>query len=423
MGHTRAFVTLAGAAVGLGCSAALAQSTSLDQTRAYAAELTADAQGRSSLLTDGAATDKSSLLHFQNGDATLDIGGQFQFRNTFNFRDAESMGDEDFTWGHEIRRMKFWFDGDLNETWSYKFQFATNRDGGGVFFEEGWADWHLNDNWTLRGGQFKVPTLREELISSKYQQFADRSLTNEIFNLDRTQGLMLIYEGDQFNLYLSVNDGSGNTSLPPSTSGINVPFESMAEADIGLTGRGEWFFAGDKSQLDDFAGWQNQDYAGALGGAIHYQTGGETGGPTADFDLYQITVDVQVEGGGWNAFAAGIWNHVEPEMGDDADTFGIVAQGGFFATPELELFGRWDIIIPDSDAAADDPFNTLSAGGTYYFIPNSHASKLTLDVQIFLDDPADTDLVAGTDGVPGIGFLGSDDSGEVAIRCQYQLLF
>jgi hypothetical protein len=409
MGHTRVLATIAGAALGLGWSGALAQSTSQEITRDYASELMADAQGRKSLAGQGQEEEARGLVFGANG-STLNIRGQLDIRTTLTSRDAGDE-DEDFTWGTELRRTKLIGEGDLNNTWSYKVQMAFDRGDGSVVLEDVWAEWKFDDNWSLFFGQFKVPTLREELISSTKQQAADRSLMNELHNLDRTQGFLLNYDSEQFDLSLTFNDG-------PMTA--NTTYDSPAESDLGVGARGRWNYSGNKKQLDDLAGWQNQAYAGGLGAAFHYSTGGSTGGPTMDQDFWQVTIDNQSEGSGWNIFAAFVWSHLEPDVGDDVDTFGIVLQGGWFIAQDTEIFARWDCFQPDSDSANDDFFNTLTAGLNYYFIPESHASKLQIDVQVFIDDPADSD---GVTPQQGIGFLPTADSGEITLRVQYQLLF
>ena len=54
-----------------------------------------------------------------------------------------------------------------------------------------------HNGWKLRFGQFKAPFMREELVSSSRQQTAERSLVNEEFNQDRSQGVELSLEQDQ----------------------------------------------------------------------------------------------------------------------------------------------------------------------------------------------------------------------------------
>jgi hypothetical protein len=227
---------------------------------------------------------------------------------------------------------------------------------------------------------------------------------------------MAIYEADKMTFMGSFNMGA-NTD--------NTEFNAGNNADYGFTGRFEYVFAGDKAQLEDFSGWQGQEMAYKAGAAAHYQDGGSTGvgsvGATPDVNAIQLTGDFQIEGNGWNGFAAIIWNHVEPDGGTETDDIGIVLQAGVFATASDEFWARYDGIYPDSDSpGGDDPFNTISVGWNHYFIPESHASKFQLDLQYFLDATTDNGLVSAN---PGIGLLDTSEDGQFAIRAQYAATF
>jgi len=422
MSRTRVLAVLAGSAVGLGVTTASGQTVGADQESAYRAEVRADAAGRTSLLRDDLMGEGAM---FQSGSASLDIGGQIQARYFLNFRDEPAVAEEDdFANGFELSRTKIWFEGDLNEDWSYRVSgdFGNeNRNGGdsGDFtLEDAYADWNLNDNSFLRIGQFKGPFTREDQIDAKHLQTFERSTVNELFSAIRVQGIMFGYEDDQFGAYASFNDGARTA---------NTGYLSSAEADYALTGRLEWIFAGTRDQLQDFAGWRGQDYAGLVGGAIHWQSGGDTaatGGTTIDGDILAVTVDAQVEGDGWNAFAAFNWTNVDLDGFDETDDFGFVVQGGIFLQEQLEAFGRWDIVVPDDDGSADDPFNTFTFGVNYYDIPESHASKFTVGVLFSIDETTDTRPIADSiDLLSHTGLLPDAGDPQWAIIFQYQLLF
>ena len=285
-------------------------------------------------------------------------------------------------------------------------QGAFDSDGGSFELQDAWASWELDESWTLYMGQGKTPTLREELVSSKYSQFADRSLTNEVFNLGRTQGVLGAYKSDSWRVVGLFSTGADTA---------NTEYNASNHADYAVTGRVDWLFAGDWEQLEDFAGWQGQEYAGQVGGAVHWQDGGSTGvgsvGSTADVQFIQVTGDVQVEANGWNAFGAVIWDYIDPDGADSVSHLGAVIQGGVFVSESDELFGRYDVIIPDSDTAGgDDAFNTIGFGWNHYFIPESHASKFTVDVQVFLNETTENGLVSSNTTV---GLLESGNSGPV----------
>jgi hypothetical protein len=392
---------MAGAAVGLAGSA-LAQSAAVDQSRAYAAELMSDAQGRESLLA--------------NGGSAPEVFGQIQFRYIYNDRDEAEGGGEgndDATIGFQTRRTKIGVQGDITENISYRVIGAFERDGGGFLLEDAFGVYKFESDWSLMWGQFKLPFMRQELVSSAKQLAAERSIMNETFNQDRSQGVQATFQGENFMFRGALSDGF-------MASNSDITSES---ADIALTGRIDWKWAGTWEQFDDFTSWQNGTYAGLLGGAIHWETGGETFGSGfggSDYDLITATADVGVEGNGWNAFADAVWRNFDVDGGTDSDDFGFGIQGGIFVAADWELFGRWDIVIPDDDAGGDpEDFNSITVGVNHYIIPESHAAKITADFNYYLDDPSESIVPTST----GTALLPDTNDGQWAIRFQVQLLF
>ena len=97
-------------------------------------------------------------------------------------------------------------------------------------------------------------------------------------------------------------------------------------------------------------------------------------------------------------------------------------QGGVFLTNKTELFARYDIVMPDDGRDSDDDdFSTITAGINHYFVEQSHAAKLTVDVLYFLDAQADSSSVVSRS--TGVGLLPDAEDGQIAARVQFQLLF
>jgi hypothetical protein len=133
-----------------------------------------------------------------------------------------------------------------------------------------------------------------------------------------------------------------------------------------------------------------------------------------------VTADVSIEGNGWNAFAAGIWSHFDPDSGDSLDDFAFQIQGGVFVAPTWELIAGYDAIFPDDDRAGnDDNFSTIRLGVNHYFIPESHAAKLTVDLSWFLDTQNQSVAPANTQ----TGLLASGEDNQWNLRAQIQLMF
>ena len=428
---------------GTACGLASAQST-LDLERAYTAELMADAANRSSLL-QGAGEGSGFTMTSGDGSSTLTTNALFQFRYVANFRDDANAGvgsDNDFTHGFEIPRARIdWSGNVINDNLTYRISgdFGEINSGGSNNFAVTWAygqyEFEGMEGAFLRFGQFKAPLMWEELVDAEFQLAGDRSVAGETFSQQYSQGLMFGYEQEAWRGYFAFTDGLGS-------AGTN--YNDGVEADWALTARAEFKFAGDWARFTDFTSWRNSDYAGKIGAAIHYEQYGETGNaapggagrhPLAQAspgDQLLYTVDAVVEGNGWNAFAAFYGNYTEADnvSNSDFNDFGIVAQGGVFVTDQVELFARYDGIFLDSDRAVDeDTFNFLTVGANYYFFPESHAVKATLDLLISFDDTVGTTnpSLFGTSGVGAAvsptSFLGQDDDADFAIRAQASVLF
>src|SRR4051812_33300258 len=94
-----------------GAMAQLDQPASLELSRAYQAELLADAAMRTSELQGNSAGYNNGKFSITDGGAnTLNIGGYIQARYLMNFRDDQP-NNEDFTEGFQLRRTRMIFSG------------------------------------------------------------------------------------------------------------------------------------------------------------------------------------------------------------------------------------------------------------------------------------------------------------------------
>ena len=79
-----------------------------------------------------------------------------------------------------------------------------------------------------------------------------------------------------------------------------------------------------------------------------------------------------------------------------------------FFNDQWEGFVRWDTLLLDDDAGAgqtsgEDSFNFLAVGANYYFVPESHAAKLTFEIGVSLDETSDITNTTGDTGTTPIG--------------------
>jgi hypothetical protein len=434
MSQTRVLVLLAGAALSIGAPA-LAQNATLATDRAYQAELNADAASRASLLQGGGGTAGRDANGFfisdGTGDNTLYFGGTIQFRYTMSFRDDDSVGDnEDFTHGFSNNTVRLRTFGNVwSKDYFYKLVGNFNTDGDGFELEDAYAGYDFGNGFKLMAGQMKAPLLWEQLVDNEFQLASGRSVAGTFFSQGRSQGINATYEADQFRVQGAFTDGA-NT--------LNTYYNSASEADYAITARVDVALAGsDWGRFNDFTSFRNQEeLAARVGGAVHWQDGGETGGPTADTQLIRYTIDGQVEGAGWNVFAAGMGENVDTEGGSESDNFGLLLQGGIFVADQFEIFARVDAIFWDDDAFGDiDDSWFLTVGANYYISPESHAAKFTAEVGysfndnlvLFGPDTDPTDSIDNAGAVVGSGedlrFLGQNDDGEIYFGLQLQTMF
>lgn len=145
-------------------------------------------------------------IGFTAPDSNFSIAIRLRVQNRIGFLFTEN---EDGKWElsqseFRVRRMRLRFDGFVfNPKWSYAVQLSFSRadqdwDNSGVpnVLRDAMIFYRPTKHWTFGLGQGKLPGNRQRVISSGEQQFADRSLVNATFNIDRDFGIFANY---QFN--------------------------------------------------------------------------------------------------------------------------------------------------------------------------------------------------------------------------------
>lgn len=402
---------------------------SVDEIRATVAEMLADTQTRNSLLAGGAAGhDGGFYLASDDGTFRLGVNGFVQFRYYLGVRDEDNTvgtdADDDFSSGFQMRRAKLGFAGRIYKDWSYNVLLNFSRSSGTAALQDAYIDYAISDRWKVRMGQSKLPLLREELVGDQRQLAAERSLVNSAFTQDRSQMVELSYDAAPVNIRVAFSDGinSDNTDYPGSE---NSAFIVAGAADWAATARAEILLAGDAEQFSDFTAAPDGAFGALLGAAVHYQQSPNTNNaPDVDRDTLQYTIDLSLEGAGWNGYAAFIGRNDDFRAGGSSsgfDDFAVVAQGGFRIAAKWEPFVRYEGFFFDSDRGLeDDNHNFVTVGVNHYIA--GHAIKATVDAVIPFEET--TDLVTiGILPETGVGLLGSSESGEVVVRFQFQLLF
>jgi hypothetical protein len=387
-------------------------------------DLVADAGARLSYQGGGTYGAQGFNIADASGNNRLTIGGAVQTRFNVNVRDDSAndvngnpIGDGDLTTGFENSLTRLRASGTVGTSQlGYKVQ-ATFSDlsGGFAQIDDAYGTWDFQNGWNLKFGQFNLPVVREIMVGAEDHLGSDFSVTSLFFGQGYSQGIQAGYTGEQFRAMVAFSDGAGTA---------NTTFESDLESDYAFSLRVEGLLMGSNwNQFNTYTSWQSESGDSVLlGGAVHWQDGGETGG-TLDSEVLLYTLDATWEGPGYNLTGVFYGNTVEG-TGTSQDNFGAMLQGGFFFNDQFEGFARYDGLFLDDTVFTVDNVNFLFAGVNYYVLPETNAAKFTTQLGYALDETAELFANApGLDGSNNNGFLGQDTDGEWAIQFQFQLVF
>lgn len=381
-------------------TAAIGQTT--DAIKAQNAALIADAETRSSFAGTNSAGHDANGFFISGGDNTrLNIGGDLQFRYTWN---TNREGGKDNNVGFSDPLMRLRFSGTLNEHIDFMLEGGFDRQGGTARLMDAYAGIKAFDGGRFQVGQFKLPFMKEVNVSDSYQLAIDRSIVSYVFGQGRSQGVQFSYDAtDSFRLIGAVSDGF-NTA--------NTDFTDPAESDFAGTVRAEYVILGSRNSFKQFTSDKNDENSLLAGGAFHYQEGATQ--PT----MYTYTGDLTWKNNGWNAFVSGVGRNVE-NTNVTYDDFGFSLQGGYRVTENIEPFARYDVVFADADRNfTNNDFNFATVGANYYLY--GQAAKFTTDMVYSFNG---TTGLSSMNNFSNTGLLGSTDEGEIAFRMQLQLLF
>lgn len=404
-----------------------------EEIKGLVREVLSDAETRASLQASGATAGhdgKSFYLTSPDNAFLLQLSGHFQLRYIYNHRDAAiGSGEDNDRSGFQLRRAKVKGKGHIGDPKiKYAFSIATDPDSraGGdndndALMEDYYIEYAFGDGWSVRGGRWKQPFARQNLVSSSRQLVMERSNLHETFRVDRSEGVMLTYAPKERNYKwaVSLNNGRANEGRDWDGDGV----------DVSVTSRLEILLAGSWSQFKDFSAWSKDETGLLFGAGIHYQEG-ETGaspatGSTAP-NILLATADLSYESNGLSIFLAGYSGHFEGNENSglaadtDATHHGAEIVVGYFIVPDkTEVYTRLEYIRLDNDTPGgvmDEDVEILTIGVNFY--QKKHSAKFTIDVVHAFDTLSSP--------LGNSASLGLDDdfmyqSGQTALRAQYQL--
>jgi hypothetical protein len=380
-------------------------------------DLVADAGARLSYQGGGTYGAQGFNIADASGNNRLTIGGAVQTRFNINVRDDSVVGDtNDLTTGFENSLTRLRASGTVGTSQlGYKVQATfTDLSGGFAQIDDAYGTWDFQNGWNLKFGQFNLPVIREIMVGAEDHLGSDFSVSSVFFGQGYSQGIQAGYTGEQFRAMVAFSDGAGTA---------NTTFESDLESDYAFSLRLEGLLMGSNwNQFNTYTSWQSESGDGVLlGGAVHWQDGGETGG-TLDNEVLLYTIDATWEGPGYNLTGAFYGNTIETP-GASQDNLGAMIQGGFFFNDQFEGFARYEGFFLDNTAFANDEANFAFVGVNYYVLPETNAAKFTAQLGYALDDTDELFSTPQLSGSNNNGFLGQATDGEWAIQLQFQLVF
>ncbi len=224
---------------------------------------------------------------FSTADTNLKVVMRFRMQNQFTYN---TVSDEDFSAASSelaIRRMRLRFGGFLYKNFTFNIQLGFARrdwdaDDSDVpnIIRDAMAFWNFSKNLQIGFGQTKLPGNRQRVVSSGDLQFADRSIVNSRFSLDRDFGFQGFYGTSINNVFLNFRGAisNGDGRYTPQMKGFNLAYTGRIEVlPFGLFKDGGDYFEGDLSyettpKLSVGAAYSYNEKAtrtrGQLGGAL-----------------------------------------------------------------------------------------------------------------------------------------------------------
>jgi hypothetical protein len=403
------------------------------EIRGIVQDVLADADTRASLLNDGLTAGWSNgfFLASPDGRFLLSIDGMTQIRYMLSYTENSPRYRD----GFELDNTRLTFRGHMftpDFTYLVRGQFQRNQNlgdnvnlqGGFMQLLDAWVRYNFTQDWSVRVGQFKLPFNREELVSESQQELVERSLVNQFMSIGRSQGVefTMLNSTDRWATTWDEGGSSPNPAINGVVGGPRTNSSAIAnnQVDYSFTSRYDHLFAGTWQQFEDFTSPRGEEYGMMMGIAAHYQ---ESDLPQGDVPWFTATVDLSVEWGGANAFAAIIYSYIDSPGGNVngiLQSLGIVGQFGVYVAPKWEVFVRGEYLqfeVTASPTQINFPDLGIISGGVNYYI-EGHDVKWTTDIGVSLTE------VSGIFASEQAGWRpDTANEGEVVFRTQLQLLF
>lgn len=380
----------------------------VDRMKERARELEAKVVGAVDADEDAEVIDRKPMsFEFNDGrsELQLDFRGQFRAVNPFDgypSSEAGLDGEEGTTF--TVNRARIKFGGHLLQPW---LRFYFEEDVKSPHLLDARFMFERNPKLKLKVGQWKSRFSRERVISSGKQTGVDRSLLNNVFTVDRQQGVSLYGnlagEGVRnVSYWASVLTGNGRGSWE------NDDAHPMYLLRLQWNPNGrELGFSGSDLQYHEelvssvaLAAVSNRSaytrFSTAGGGQLAGFEDGEDGQYAIDQYLFETAF--KYRGLSWEQEAH--YKHIDDRVNNtDTTLVGYYVQLGYLPPQwrdlpgKLEMFARQAWYDPDTDVSGDD--NREYTIGFNWFL-NGHRNKITVDYSYLDFDQIDPGGASGS---------------------------
>lgn len=337
----------------------------------------------------------SQGIVFATTDSVMSVIMRFRVQN---WAEVRTKSDEDMSAAQTsmmVRRLRLRFGGYLYDPalrFNIQLSFAPNDidvdDDLPAIIRDAMVFWDISKDLSLSFGQTKLPGNRQRVISSGDIQFADRSIVNSNFTLDRDMGFQLGYRhrlgdaqvnlraalttGEGRGLYTAGNDGfcyTGRVEVLPFGSFKNggdyfegdLERESTPKLSVGLTGS------------HNAKGLKARGQLGQLLAEPRSQT--------------MVLSDALLK---YNGFA--LYGEYARRIADDPITRnssgtaipvfvgqGFLAQASYIFPSNIELSMRWAQVDPEAEIEAVGAQNQRHATGMVMYYFRGHRAKVGME--------------------------------------------
>ena len=345
--------------------------------------------------------DRATIVNFKgiqytSKDSTFYTNFRFRMQSRLKYTSVSANDLSVDKFEARVRRLRLRMDGYLyNPRLSYSLQLAFTRgdqdfDDTGIpnIVRDAVVFYNFTDDFYISFGLNKLPGNRQRLISSGSQQFADRSLVNANFNIDRDFGLKAYWDtrlgSMPVNLAGAITTGEGRVA-------------NRTDDGLAYTGRIEFLPLGDFTNGGDYSEGDLEREPTpklSIGGGYSFndrttRTQGQTGKFLYDpLTLKTTFLDAIFKYAGWAYQAEYMTLDVDDPVTSNADGEVAYAFKGQGLNQQLsylisdkegyEVAGRYTWIEPHADISAyEQQLDIIELGLTKYF--RAHRLKLQLN--------------------------------------------